>query len=42
MKGENTMDMVQTLRDWAAANPENPLVDIIVWLAGVIEFIAAL
>ena len=36
------MDFAQAILDWVAANPENPLKEVLVWLADIIKFIAAL
>lgn len=36
------MDFVATIKAWVEANPENPVVDIVAWVATIIEFIASL
>ena len=36
------MDFVAVINEWVKNNPENPIVDIVAWIAEIIAFIASL
>ena len=36
------MDFVAVVNEWVKNNPTNPVVDVVAWIAKIIEFIASL